>query len=154
MTVHMAFQLQVNGEKKYVFARNADTLLYVLRTKLGLTGAKAGCENGDCDTCTVLVNGWPIKACLMLAVEAEGNEITTVEGLQDTPIQQAFLEKCAVQCGFCTPGLIMNSHALVNRVPDADDETVNDWLASNLCRCMGYQEIKEAVKSVLINHEA
>lgn len=141
--------LNINGNIKSAVVRPADTLLYTLREQLGLTGTKNSCENGDCNTCTVLVDGLPVKACLMLTVEAQSHQITTIEGLKDTPIQKAFLEKSAVQCGFCTPGFIMNSYALVNLHPDADDDTINEWLQSNLCRCTSYSEIKEAVKSVL-----
>lgn len=141
--------IDVNGSKRSVVVRPADTLLYVLREQLGLTGAKNACENGDCDGCTVLVDGWPIKACLMLAVEAIGHSITTIEGLKNEPIQSAFVEKFAVQCGYCTPGMIMNCHALVNICPNATDEVIEEWLESNICRCTGYLEIREAVKSVL-----
>ena len=136
-------EINVNGDQKSVVVRPADTLLYVLREQLGLTGAKNGCENGDCDGCTVLVDGWPVKACLMLAVEAIDHNITTIEGLRIEPIQSAFVEKFAIQCGYCTPGMIMNCHALVNIHPN------EEWLESNICRCTGYQEIREAVKSVL-----
>lgn len=141
--------ININGSKKSVTVRPADTLLYVLREQLGLTGAKNGCENGDCDGCTILVDGWPVKACLMLAVEAIGHNVTTIEGLKNEPIQSAFVEKFAVQCGYCTPGMIMNCHALVNIYPNAADEVIEEWLESNICRCTGYQEIREAVKSVL-----
>lgn len=142
-------ELDVNGEKKDVLVRPADTLLYALREKLGLTGTKNSCENGDCNACTVLIDGWPIKSCLMLAVEAAGHKITTIEGLKDTLIQKAFLDKFALQCGYCTPAFIMNSHALVTIHPDANDDVVKEWLQSNICRCTSYKEIKEAVKSVL-----
>lgn len=142
-------ELTVNGEKKSAVARQADTLLTVLREQLGLTGAKPGCENGDCGTCTVIVNGWPMKSCIMLAIEALECEITTIEGLKNAPIQQAFLDHWAFQCGYCTSGFIMNCHALVQIHPDADDLVIQNWLQSNICRCTGYQEIKEAVKSVL-----
>ena len=141
--------INVNGSKKSVTVRPADTLLYVLREQLGLTGAKNGCGNGDCDACTVLMDGWPVKACLMLAVEAIGTDITTIEGLVDAPIQKEFIDRFAIQCGYCTPGMIMNSHALISIYPDATDEVIEEWLESNICRCTGYQEICEAVKSVL-----
>lgn len=144
--------INVNGNMKNVIARPADTLLYILREQLGLTGAKNGCENGDCDACTVLIDGWPVKACLMLAVEVIGHNITTIEGLINTPIQNAFVEKFAVQCGYCTPGMIMNCHALISIFPDADDEIIEEWLESNICRCTGYQEIRESVKSVLCSN--
>ncbi|GGG03261.1 (2Fe-2S)-binding protein [Paenibacillus abyssi] len=141
--------LRVNDEIRSAVARPADTLLDVLREKLGLTGAKPGCKNGDCGACTVLVDGWPQKSCLVLAVEAVGQWITTIEGLKDTPIQRAFIEQWAFQCGYCTPGFIMNSHGLIQHHPNANDETIKDWLSSNICRCTGYREIKDAVTSVL-----
>jgi len=142
--------LQVNGEERQVTIRHADNLLYVLRERLGLTGAKPGCLNGDCGACTVNVDGYPVKACLVLAREMVGRTITTIEGLRDTPIQKAFVENFAFQCGYCTPGFIMNCHSLITKVPQADDSTIKDWLESNICRCTGYQEIEEAVKSVLL----
>jgi aerobic carbon-monoxide dehydrogenase small subunit len=139
----------VNGESHTVTVRSADTLLYTIRGKLGLTGAKPGCLNGDCGACTVNVDGWPMKSCLMLAVEAAGKMVTTIEGLDGTPIQQAFVENFAFQCGYCTPGFIMNCHSLIERNPDADDKTIKEWLKSNICRCTGYAEIEKAVKTVL-----
>lgn len=142
-------ELKVNGESRRVMARPADTLLFVLRERLGLTGAKPGCENGDCGACTILIDGWPVKSCLMLAVEAVGHEVTTIEGLNNVPIQKAFVEKFAFQCGYCTPGFIMNCQGLINIHPDAGDEVMNEWLQSNICRCTSYQEITEAIKSVL-----
>ena len=148
MSLH-TFPLNVNGDKRMVTARFADTLLFVLRERLGLTGAKPGCLNGDCGACSVNVDGWPMKSCLMLAVEAIGKEVTTIEGLKDTPIQKAFVENFAFQCGYCTPGFIMNCHALIKQHPDAGDDTIKEWLESNICRCTGYAEIEKAVKSVL-----
>lgn len=141
--------LNVNGVKRMVTVRSADTLLYAIRGKLGLTGAKPGCLNGDCGACTVNVDGWPMKSCLMLAVEAVGKKVTTIEGLKDTPIQKAFVENFAFQCGYCTPGFIMNCHSLIEQHPAADDQTIREWLESNICRCTGYAEIEKAVKSVL-----
>ncbi|WP_159888126.1 (2Fe-2S)-binding protein [Paenibacillus puerhi] len=141
--------LKINGKERQITVRPADTLLNTLRLRLGLTGSKPGCLNGDCGACTVLMDGEPMKSCLMLAVEGEGKEITTIEGLINTPIQKAFIEKFAFQCGYCTPGFLMNCHALVNTEPNASDETIKDWLESNICRCTGYREIEEAVKSVL-----
>ncbi|CAM3002959.1 (2Fe-2S)-binding protein [Paenibacillus sediminis] len=143
-------ELYVNREGRSVVARPADTLLHILREELGLTGAKPGCNNGDCGACTVVMDGWPMKSCIMLAVEAAGRQVTTIEGLRDTPIQRAFAEKWAFQCGYCTPGFIMNCHALIQNRPDATDEIITDWLQSNICRCTGYKEISEAVKSVLV----
>jgi len=141
-------ELEVNGSIVSVAIRPADTLLYVLREQLGLTGTKNGCETGDCGACTVLIDGRPFKACLLLAVEAIGHAVTTIEGLVNTPIQNAFVEKFAVQCGYCTPGMIVNCHALINTFPNASDEIIEEWLESNVCRCTGYQEIREAIKAV------
>ncbi|KEF36236.1 aerobic-type carbon monoxide dehydrogenase, small subunit CoxS/CutS-like protein [Schinkia azotoformans MEV2011] len=142
-------RLHVNGESKDVMVRSADTLLHTLREQLGLSGAKNACENGDCGACTVLVNGEPMHSCLCLTVEAINQPITTIEGLMGSPIEQIFVEKWAIQCGYCTPGFILNCHALATKHPDADGEVIEEWMASNLCRCTGYQEIKDAVKTVL-----
>ncbi|MBA2876649.1 (2Fe-2S)-binding protein [Thermaerobacillus caldiproteolyticus] len=142
--------LTVNGEAHSVIARPADTLLFVLRNKLRLTGAKPGCLNGDCGACTVLIDGGPIKSCMMLAIETVGKTITTIEGLKHSPIQQAFVEHFAFQCGYCTPGFIMNAHALTEKYPDASDDVIQEWLESNICRCTSYREIEQAVKSVLL----
>lgn len=140
--------LNVNGRAAAVCVKPSDTLLHVLRAQLGLTGAKPGCENGDCGACTVLVDGMPVKSCLMLAVEAVGRSITTVEGLKDAPVQKAFVEQWGFQCGYCTSGFLMVCHALAQRHPDADDALTETWLQSNLCRCTGYAEIRAAVKSI------
>lgn len=145
--------LNINDETRTVTVRSADTLLSVLRGSLGLTGAKPGCLNGDCGACTVNVDGWPMKSCLMLAVEAVGKKIITIEALRNEPIQRAFVENFAFQCGYCTPGFIMNCHSLIRKHPDADDKTIKEWLESNICRCTGYEEIEKAVKSVLAHNE-
>jgi carbon-monoxide dehydrogenase small subunit len=139
--------LSVNGRKLKVALRPSDTLLRVLRESLGLTGAKAGCENGDCGACTVLLDGVPVKSCMMLALEGVGHEITTVEGLDDPKLQKAFADCGGFQCGFCTSGFLMNAHALLNKHPDFDDETMEEWLSSNICRCTGYEGIRESLKS-------
>lgn len=142
-------KLTINGIEKEVVMRNADTLLHLLREGLGLTGAKSGCNNGDCGACTVLIDGLPINACHILAIEASGKEITTIEGLSNTLIQNSFIEQWAIQCGYCTPGFILNSYALIKQHPDATDEMIDDWLDSNICRCTGYEEIKTAIKNLL-----
>lgn len=142
-------ELDVNGERKEVVIKPSDVLLYVLREQLGLTGAKPSCENGDCGACTVLVDGWPVKSCLMLAVEAIGHKITTVEGLQNAPIQKAFVENWGFQCGYCTSGFLMVCHSLANIHPKAEEYVAEEWLQANICRCTSYEEIRNAVKSVL-----
>ncbi len=141
--------LRVNGEQREVPVRPADTLLLVLRNQLGLTGAKAGCENGDCGACTVLLDGKPVKSCMILAVEVAGAEITTIEGISNTVVQKAFLEEGGYQCGFCTPGFIINAYALLRAHPDPDQETIRNWLESNLCRCTGYEGIEKAIRGAV-----
>ena len=142
--------LNINGNMHDVAVRPSDILLEVLRDKLGLTGTKIGCENGDCGACTVLVDDWPIKACLMLAVECVGRCITTIEGLSNTAIQNAFTKLNAFQCGFCTPGFIVTCHSLLMHHPAPDDYTIEAWLQSNICRCTSYQEISEAIHSLIL----
>ncbi len=149
ITKKAIIKLNVNGEDKEVAVKPSDVLLYTLRSELGLTGAKPGCENGDCGACTVLVDGWPIKSCLMLTVEALGKKIVTVEGLENAPIQKAFVDNFSFQCGYCTSGFLMVCHALANIHPDANDYVIEEWLQSNICRCTGYEEIKDAIKSVI-----
>jgi aerobic-type carbon monoxide dehydrogenase small subunit (CoxS/CutS family) len=141
--------LDINNHLYEVVVRPSDVLLEVLRNKIGLTGTKPGCENGDCGACTVLVDGWPIKSCIMLAVEGIGHKITTIEGLVNTPVQKAFVEQAAFQCGYCTPGFIMVCHALLQIHPQPDDYTIESWLQSNICRCTGYQSIKDAIGKVI-----
>ncbi|MGE4485700.1 MAG: (2Fe-2S)-binding protein [Oscillospiraceae bacterium] len=141
--------LSVNNEEHEVFIRPSDILLDTLRDQLGLTGAKPGCENGDCGACTVLIDGWPVKSCLMLTAEAIGKRITTVEGLKNAPIQRAFIEKYAFQCGYCTSGFLMVCHALANIHPQPSDIVIDEWLQSNICRCTSYEEIGNAIRAVL-----
>ncbi len=142
-------KLRVNGRDHEVAVEPQRTLIEVLRTELGLTGTKQGCGVGDCGTCTVLVDGEPQNACLILALEAEGRAITTIEGLANGqelhPIQTAFIEAGAIQCGFCTPGMILASKALLDRNPRPSPREVREALSGNLCRCTGYQKIVEAV---------
>ncbi len=141
--------LNINGENKDVLINPSDTLLYIIREQLGLTGAKLGCENGDCGACTVLVDGWPIKSCLMLAAEAIDHQITTIEGLKNTSIQKSFVENWGFQCGYCTSGFLLVCHALATIHPDADEYIIEQWLESNICRCTSYEEIKTAIKAIL-----
>lgn len=142
-------QLRVNGEVRTVAVPPSELLLDTLRNRLGLTGAKPGCRNGDCGACTVLVDNQPVKSCLMLTVEAEGREILTVEGLQAAPEQKAFIEQFAFQCGYCTSGFLMVLHALRLHHPDPPDHVIDDWLDSNVCRCTSYAEIGRAAWAIL-----
>lgn len=142
-------KLTINGYEKEIYVKNSETLLYTLREKLGLTSVKPGCANGDCGSCTILINGTPINSCHILSVESVNQLITTIEGLADTTIQKAFIKHWAIQCGYCTPGFILNVYALSKKYPYATDDQINEWLDSNICRCTGYMEIKEAVHDVL-----
>ena len=143
--------LNINGEQVEVMAKPSDTLLFTLRERLGLTGVKPGCENGDCGACTLLIDGMPIKSCLMLTVEGIDKKIETVEGLKDAPIQKSFVENFGFQCGYCTSGFLMVCHSLAKTYPKADDTTIAEWLDSNICRCTSYQEIESAIKSIINN---
>lgn len=139
-------RLTINGEDRAAVFSPEETLLQVLRS-MGLTGAKPGCENGDCGACTILMDGLPVKSCLVLAVEAVGRQITTIEGLRETAIQQAFVDHGGFQCGYCTSGFLINAYALLDAHPDADEALMTDWLRSNLCRCTGYEGIRRAVNA-------
>ncbi|HHW37237.1 MAG TPA: (2Fe-2S)-binding protein [Bacillales bacterium] len=147
----ISIPLEVNGESHQVQIRPADTLLNVLRNELSLTGAKPGCLTGDCGACSVIVNDKVYKSCIMLAMEAIDSKITTIEGLYDTPIQKAFVNHFAFQCGYCTPGFIMNCHALLQKHPHPTYEVIKEWLSSNICRCTCYEEIEEALLEVIEN---
>ena len=144
-----AIQVTVNGSLECVEVPSHWTLLQMLRDKLALTGAKNGCSAGECGACTVLMDGEPVNSCMLLAVEADGAEILTVEGLardgQLDPLQTAFIEQGAVQCGFCTPGVLMAARALLDRNPDPSEEQVREALVGNLCRCTGYTRIVSAI---------
>ncbi|MBL9094706.1 MAG: (2Fe-2S)-binding protein [Planctomycetaceae bacterium] len=139
----------VNGEQTEFLCEARQSLLEVIRDVLRLTGAKEGCNNGNCGTCTVLVDGKPVNSCLMLGVEADGCAITTVEGLADDgrlhPLQQCFLEGAALQCGICTPGFLVAAKALLDKHPKPTEEQVRFELSNNLCRCTGYDKIVKAV---------
>ncbi|MEJ5197584.1 MAG: (2Fe-2S)-binding protein [Anaerolineae bacterium] len=144
--------LVVNGETQELAVEPWWTLLDVLRDELGLTGAKKGCDRGDCGACTVLLDGKPVTSCMMLAVQANGHDILTIEGLSRPgrlhPVQQAFIDHGAIQCGFCSPGMILAAVALLNENPHPTEEEVRSALAGNLCRCTGYAKIVEAVMAV------
>ncbi|MEG1603933.1 MAG: (2Fe-2S)-binding protein [Cloacibacillus sp.] len=142
----------VNGKAQRVAVRTNWTLAQVLREQLGLLGTKVGCGEGECGACTVIMNGRTVTSCLVLAVQAEGAEIITIEGLSSEdgkilhPIQAAFIEAGAIQCGYCTPGMVMSTLALLEKHPDPTDEEIRYGLTGNLCRCTGYQKIFDAVK--------
>jgi aerobic-type carbon monoxide dehydrogenase small subunit (CoxS/CutS family) len=148
--VHL-IRLTVNGERHEIAVEPRRTLSDVLRHDLGYTGTHVGCEHGICGACTVLVDGAPTRACLMFGVQADDCEIETVEGLADgdelSPLQAAFSEHHGLQCGFCTPGFLMLGTALLRENPGPSDEEIRDAMASNLCRCTGYQGILEAVRA-------
>ena len=156
---NLAYRLHVNGDERQVSdAWVGESLLYVLRERLGLPGAKNACEQGECGSCTVYLDGLPVCACLVAAGQADGADVVTVEGLRPGAsggsatgdddldrVQRAFLDAGAVQCGFCTPGLVVAVHDLLARVPDPSDLEIREALAGNLCRCTGYEKIIEAV---------
>ena len=148
----MTINFTVNGQEYDLVIPVNRTLTQVLRDNLRLTGTKQGCAVGDCGSCTVLLNGLPVNSCLVLAVEADGQEITTIEGLaQDEqlhPIQQAFVEHGGIQCGFCTPGMILSSKALLDKNPTPTEREIREAISGNLCRCTGYQKIVESITSV------
>jgi carbon-monoxide dehydrogenase small subunit len=147
--IDRTIELTVNGAARSATAEVRSSLADFLREKLELTGTHLGCEHGVCGACTVLVNGEPVRSCLMLAVQADGADVVTIEGLADGdtlhPLQQAFMESFGFQCGFCTPGFVMSALALLRDDPDADETKVREELSGNICRCTGYQSIVEGV---------
>jgi carbon-monoxide dehydrogenase small subunit len=144
----------INGEDRSVLIDTRDTLLALLRDRLGLTGTKEGCGNGNCGTCTVLMDGAPINACLVLAVEVPGRAITTIEGLSAGgalhPLQQALVEHGGTQCGFCTPGIVLSAKALLDANPSPSEAQIRHAIAGNLCRCTGYGKIVDAIAAVAV----
>jgi carbon-monoxide dehydrogenase small subunit len=144
----------INGEAVELLCEARQSLLEVLRDTLALTGSKEGCNNGNCGACTVLLDGQPVDSCLVLGVEAEGAEITTIEGIAHDshlhPIQQCFLEGAALQCGVCTPGFIMSTKALLDRQPNPSEQEIRFQLSGNLCRCTGYDKIVRAVQDAAV----
>ncbi len=150
MKREMTFKL--NGEEVAVEVESTWTLLYLLREKLELTGTKLGCGYGECGACTVILDGQAVNSCLLPVLEAEGKSVTTIEGLASSdgqlhPLQKAFIDHGAVQCGFCTPGMIMSAKALLDETQNPTDDQVKEGIAGNLCRCTGYVKIIEAVKA-------
>ncbi len=147
---HIVVNCTINGEDQTFLANERDSLLEALRDRIGLTGAKEGCNNGNCGACCVNMDGRIVNSCLVMAAECEGAEIRTVEGLamgdQLTPLQNAFLEQAALQCGICTPGFLVAAESLLEQNPDPTEHEIRYWLAGNLCRCTGYDKIIKAVQ--------
>jgi carbon-monoxide dehydrogenase small subunit len=155
--------LKINGQEHEVAVPASRTLLELLREDLMLTGTKEGCDDGTCGSCTVLLDGKPIRSCLLLAVEAKGKEVTTIEGLAEGeklhPIQQAFVDKGAIQCGYCSPGMILTAKALLDSNPAPTEQEIKFAISGNFCRCTGYNKIITAIKAAsqaaeeVIEHE-
>jgi aerobic carbon-monoxide dehydrogenase small subunit len=147
----MRISVTVNGERLEADVWEGESLLYVLRERLGLPGSKNACEQGECGSCSVFLDGTLVCACLVLGVQADGHDVVTVEGLavdgELHPVQQAFVEAGAVQCGFCTPGLVVAAVDLLRRRPEPSDDEIREALSGNLCRCTGYQKIFDAVRA-------
>lgn len=145
-------KLTVNDREIEIAVEPNMTLTDLIRYELGLTGTKKGCETGDCGACTVLLDGLPVNSCLVLAVQANGAEVVTIEGLETEtglhPVQDAFVEHGAIQCGFCSPGMILSAKHLLDKNPTPDESEIRAALSGNLCRCTGYQKIIDAIKSV------
>jgi carbon-monoxide dehydrogenase small subunit len=155
MEMKTLINFKVNGKGYDLAVEPNKTLVDLLRYDLGLTGTKKGCGTGECGSCTVIFNGKPVNSCLVLAIQANGAEILTIEGLKPPqglhPLQQAFVEKGAIQCGFCTPGMILSASSLLKQNPNPTEAEIRTALSGNLCRCTGYQKIVEAVQSVGAN---
>jgi carbon-monoxide dehydrogenase small subunit len=156
MPSHVSMALTVNGLRHEIAVEPRWLLVDVLRDTLGLTGTHIGCEHGVCGTCTVMVNGQTVRSCLMLAVSADGAEVATVEGLGPGdglhPLQEAFREAQGLQCGFCTPGMLMIAHELLAQNPEPSEAEIREAISANLCRCTGYQGIVEAVALAAARH--
>lgn len=148
---HIPIKFTINGEQVSLEVAADETALQAIRGGLNLKGTKEGCGIGECGACTIVVDGKSMNACLMLAAQLQGREVLTVEGLAKNselhPIQQAFMDHHAVQCGFCTPGLLMSSHALLEENPNPDRQEIRDGIAGNLCRCTGYQQIVTSIEA-------
>ena len=150
MSERIVISTTINGEQQEFLADSRDSLLEALRDRVGLTGAKEGCNNGNCGACAVIMDGRLVNSCCVLAAEVDGAELETIEGVASEsalhPIQQAFLEEAALQCGICTPGFIMSSKALLEQNPNPTEYEIRFWLSGNLCRCTGYDKIIRAVQ--------
>ncbi len=146
-------ELTVNGEPYRFLVRTSTFLLDLLRGELDLTGAKRGCNRGECGSCTVLLDGRPVRSCLIPAVMADGRQVVTIEGLEESggalhPLQEAFIQRGAIQCGFCTPGMILTAKGLLDENPNPNEEEIRRAISGNICRCTGYVKIIEAIRSV------
>jgi carbon-monoxide dehydrogenase small subunit len=154
MTERTHVRATINDEHVEFLCAPHQSLLECLRELLGLTGAKEGCNDGNCGACSVLLNDRLVNACLVLGVEIDGQQVTTVEGLSDWPglhpIQQAFVDLDAIQCGYCTPGMVVATKALLDRQPDPSETEIRTWMAGNLCRCTGYDKIVRAVRAAAV----
>lgn len=150
-----AISLVINGDPVDAIVKDNLTLLDFLRDKLGLTGTKKGCEEGECGACTVLLDGDPVNSCCTFAVECDGHEILTIEGIAKDgklhPLQKQFIEKWALQCGYCTPGMIMSAYALLKRNPNPTELEIREAIEGNLCRCTGYAKIVEAIQAAAVD---
>lgn len=157
MSEPIGITLSVNGRKQRAFAQPWHTLLHVLRDELHMTGSKRGCNQGICGACSVMIDGKIVRGCLSLAVNCVGRDITTIEGVakgdQLSPVQQAFVDHGAAQCGFCMPGMVLATTALLERDPAPDEHAIRDGLSGNLCRCSGYTKIVAAVQSLSRRNE-
>ena len=150
-------EVEVNGELRRCQTDGRTSLADFLRDRLGLTGTHLGCEHGVCGACTVLLNGHPVRSCIMLAAQADEQSVTTIEGLSGpngelNPVQEAFCRSHGLQCGFCTPGMVLAVQALVENVPDPTPEDIDDAIGGNICRCTGYVQIREAIGDALTQH--
>jgi carbon-monoxide dehydrogenase small subunit len=158
VTERIIISATINGEETQFMADMRDSLLDALRERIGLTGTKEGCNNGNCGACAVIMDGRLVNSCCVMAAEVEGSEITTVEGLAEadalTPLQDAFLEEAALQCGICTPGFLVASKALLDVNPNPSEHEIRFWLAGNLCRCTGYDKIIRAVQKAASERSA
>ena len=147
----VSIELKINGEIHAVSIKPNETLLDVLRDKIGLTGTKKGCDTGQCGACTVLLDGKPVPSCLMLAIDVKNSEIVTIEGLAQNgslhSLQEAFVNEGAVQCGYCTPGMILSAKALLDQNPNPTEGEIKEAISGNLCRCTGYVKIIQAISS-------
>jgi carbon-monoxide dehydrogenase small subunit len=147
----ISMELKVNGGIYKISIKPNETLLDVLREKIGLTGSKKGCDTGECGACTVLLDGRPVSSCLMLAIDAKGKDILTIEGMAENgklhPLQEKFLDEGAVQCGYCTPGMILSAKALLSENPNPTELEIKGAIAGNICRCTGYAKIVSAVSA-------